>query len=390
MTQWNTQRYLKEGRAANVSAAILRNAVKTAAITHAANPRTPPVLSLAHLAALTDVPYEFLRSVVSRGGDEEATFYQVFSLKKRDVGHQRNRTRTICAPHPLLLRAQRWIHENILKLGRFHESSCAYRPGSKIIEAAQLHCDARWMVKLDITSFFESITEPKIYKVFRMFGYQPLIAFELARICTRTRRRSPRRKKPPKSFKIEAYDDKRLGHLPQGAPTSPLLANLVVFGLDVALSKLAEENGMIYTRYADDITLSTSTIAWSRTKAVELLCEGHDVLRAHGFYPNQAKANIVPPGGRKVMLGLAVNDAVPRLTRGFKNKLRAHIFYLRRFLNSGVSPHEKLGFDSILGLQRHVFGLAYFAKGIEREWGTERLDELNALSWPTDHGISFD
>jgi hypothetical protein len=289
----------------------------------------------------------------------------------------------------LLLKAQRWIHNNVLKLGTFHEASCAYEPGSKIAEAAKLHCDARWMVKLDIKNFFESITEQKVYKVFRSFGYQPLVAFELARICTRTRRGSVRRTNPS-SHSITEYDDTRLGHLPQGAPTSPLLANIVVYGLDVALSKLAAKYDMVYTRYADDITFSTSTVAWSKVNAIELLRQGHEVLRSHGFRPNHAKAHIVPPGSRKIMLGLAVGDSVPRLTRDFKNKLRAHIYYLRRFQGNGILPHQKLGFDSILGLQRHVFGLAYFAKGIEREWGESRLMELKALPWPTEHGISFD
>ena len=389
MNHWNSQRYLKEGRKAGKDAQILGRAVKTAANTHAVSPKSPPIFTLRHLSHLVDVPYDFLRAVASRGGLEQETYYRVFSLKKRNVGHQATRTRTISAPHPLLLKAQRWIHDNILKAGTFHEASCAYGPGSKIAKTAELHCDARWMVKLDIKNFFESITEQKVYKVFRSLGYQPLVAFELARICTRTRRGSLRRAHP-RTHRIANYYDKRLGHLPQGAPTSPLLANLVVFGLDVALSKLAMNFDMVYTRYADDITFSTSTADWSRANAVELLRQGHEILRSHGFRPNHAKAHIVPPGGRKIVLGLAVGDSTPLLTRDFKNKLRAHIYYLYRFQDNGILPHQKLGFDSILGLQRHVFGLAYFAKGIEREWAESRLLELKALPWPTEHGISFD
>lgn len=390
MNHWNSQRYQKEGRSANISQDILSRAVKTAAFTLKATPKAPPIFTLRHLAQLADVPYEFLRNVVSRGGEEELTFYRVFSLKKHDVGHKRNRTRTICAPDPLLLKTQRWVHENILTKGSFHEASSAYQPGSKIKEVAGLHCDASWMVKMDITNFFESISEPSVYKVFRLLGYQPLVSFELTRICTRTRRGSVRRKNP-NSHSIIQYNDKRLGHLPQGAPTSPLLANLVSMSLDAALAKLAIEYEMVYTRYADDITFSSSIRgSWSRGNAIKLLQEGNKILCSHGFRPNQSKAHIVPPGGRKVVLGLGVSESEPRLTRDFKNKLRAHIYYLRRFQHDGLLPYRKLGFESILGMQRHVFGLAFFAKGIELEWGEKRLIELKALPWPTDHGISFE
>jgi RNA-directed DNA polymerase len=389
MNHWNSQRYLQAGRKANKDEVILRRAVQTAKVTLSANTNSPPIFTLGHLAHQVGVPYEFLRAVVSRGGMEEDTFYRVFSLKKRNVGFANGRTRTICAPQPLLLKTQRWIHDKVLKNGKFHEASRAYIPGSKIVEAADLHCDAKWMVKLDITNFFESITEQKVYKVFRSFGYQPLVSFELARICTRPKNGNKLRLSAHPR-KIIAYDDKRLGRLPQGAPTSPLLANLVTFGLDVALAALAAKFDTVYTRYADDITFSSSTAAWSRPTAAQLLRQGHEILRSHGFVPNQAKAHIVSPGSRKIMLGVAVQDSIPRLTRDFKNKLRAHIYYLRKFGDDGTLPHVKLGFDSILGLQRHVFGLAYYAKGIEREWGELRLLELKALSWPTDHGILFD
>ncbi|KRB88444.1 hypothetical protein ASE07_17840 [Noviherbaspirillum sp. Root189] len=289
----------------------------------------------------------------------------------------------------MLIKAQRWIHENILQFGRFHEAACAYRPGSKIVDTASLHCEARWMVKMDVTNFFESILETKVYKVFRSFGYQPLVAFELTRICTRIRKESPRRIQPSKAG-ISSYANNYVGHLPQGAPTSPLLANLAVYDLDKELSLLARQNGMIYTRYADDITFSSVTSTWSRAKAVQLLCDGHAKLKSHGFWPNHAKAHIVSPGSRKIVLGLTVDGTAPRLTKQFKNTLRAHIHYLERFQLSNRPPHQVLGFDSILGLQRHVFGLAYYAMGIERGWGAARLAELKSISWPAEHGIAFD
>lgn len=389
MNHWNSQRYFKAGAVAKKNSGLLARAVATAEATRAANAAVPPILTLNHLAHYTGVPYKFLREVVSRGAPTKLSFYRTFSLKKSGVGHAPGRTRTICAPHPLLMKVQRWIHENILKFGRFHEASGAYQPGAKIFDTASIHCEASWMVKMDVTNFFESVLETRVYGVFRSFGYQPLVAFELTRLCTRVRTISPSKTNVAKG-PIWQYSHTHIGHLPQGAPTSPLLANLVVHDLDVDMVKLAQSHGMVYTRYADDITFSTPTTPWSRAKAVQLLQEGHDKLRAHGFSPNQSKAKIISPGTRKVVLGLGVDGPVPRLTRSFKNKLRAHIHYLKLFQSSSSPPHEMLGFDSILGFQRHVFGLAYYAMGIDKAWGSARLAELSAIPWPTEHGIAFD
>ena len=389
MNHWNSQRYLASGHSQKRNTNVLDNAVSTAVLIRKAAPGAAILFTLNHLARETGVPYNYLRDVAARGGHDSDTFYRVFSLKKDKAGFKGKRTRTICAPDPLLMKAQRWIHEHILTKGRPHAASSAYQPGSRIRDAAAQHRNARWLVKMDVMNFFESVLEPRVYGVFRSFGYQPLMAFELTRLCTRIRKGGPKRHKVNGTVRIDRYSSVSLGHLPQGAPTSPLLANLAMFDLDCELELLAKSHGMVYTRYADDIVFSSSKDDWSKSKAVALLKQGHDILKEHGFQPNLAKATIAGPGGRKVVLGLSVSGAEPRLTRDFKNKLRAHIHYLKKYQSQGIPPHEKLKFDSSLGLQRHVFGLAYYAMGIERVWGAARLAELKALPWPVEHGISF-
>src|SRR5205823_5981263 len=90
-----------------------------------------------------------------------------------------------------LMQVQRWIAQRILALGRPHTASFAYAKGNSIKDAAALHCGCRWLIKLDVRRFFESISEIAVYHVFCRLGYQPLVAFELARICTRIGRRTP-------------------------------------------------------------------------------------------------------------------------------------------------------------------------------------------------------
>ena len=215
-------------------------------------------------------------------------------------------------------------------------------------------------------------------------GYQPLVAFELTRLCTRLRKTGNLAKRATTPYlAVKSYQNAFLGHLPQGAPTSPILANLVSFSLDVTLTALAEKRGLRYTRYADDLAFSTASISFSRDTAEDVIVECYSELRAHGYWPNRAKTNVVPPGARKVVLGLLVDGATPRLSREFKDRLRMHIYYMQSANVGPVKHAAKRGFDSVVGLQHHVLGMAAFAIGIEADWGKARMRELKAIQWPT-------
>ena len=391
MKRWRSQLYLREGNRRGISPDILSAARATADALASISPNLPPLFTLKHLAVEVGVPYSFLRSVVTRAQHED--HYRVFKLKKTTVGHAAGRVRYICVPHPLLLRAQRWIHSNILSHVQCHNASVAYHPGSNIRDIARQHCGCRWMIKLDVTNFFESILEPDVYRAFRRIGYQPLIAFELARLCTRLRRSgNPNRYQnnlERKSFKIVPYTNHLLGHLPQGAPTSPLVSNIVALELDKALSAVAERAHLTYTRYADDMTFSTMSHKFTREQAVQVVDDVQQVLRQHGFWPNKAKTRIVSPRARKVVLGLLVDGSEPRLAKEFKERLRVHLHCLTHPEIGPVKHAMHRGFDSVLGLQHHVFGLAAFAAGIEPKWGKHCQKALRTVAWPTASSYSL-
>jgi len=286
------------------------------------------------------------------------------------------------------MRAQRWIAKRILAHGRPHWASYAYAPGCSIKEAASLHCGCAWLIKLDVHRFFESISEIAAYRVFLGLGYQPLVAFELARICTRQSKwRAAHRHeqwRADRSFHaaIPAYKQHLIGHLPQGAPTSPMLSTLAMVALDEQVAAIAKRFDLFYTRYADDLCLSTPNSGFGRADAAKVIKEVYRVMARFGLSPNRIKTKVSPPGSRKIVLGLLVDGSEPRLTREFRANIRRHIHYLRRDDVGPVGHAAKRGFASVLGLRNHIEGLISYARQIDPEYANRRAQELAPVSWP--------
>ncbi|WP_343213385.1 reverse transcriptase family protein [Archangium violaceum] len=382
MSPWPPHVYRRQGLAKGVSPALIDTALAQAHSLQ--NKNYPAILTLNHLAARTEVSFEYLRDVVSRRIDA----YRVFNLRKQSTGY-----REICIPAAPLLWVQQWIHSNILVRTKQHPASFAYAPGSSTRDCARIHCGARWMIKLDIQSFFESISEIQVYNVFHSIGYGPLVAFELSRLCTRRSSSGLERYKARNwrshghgryigkgRYSINTYRRVLMGHLPQGAPTSPILSNLAVVDLDEKLRRLAAREGMSYSRYSDDLVFSTARDDFSRKIAASIIGEVYRELSRRGFDPNRNKAVVSPPGARKIVLGLVVDGDSPRLPKEFKERLRQHLYYLNKY---GVANHaQKQGFKSLFSMKRHIEGLAFYALHIEKSFGEEVLNRLAAIDWP--------
>jgi RNA-directed DNA polymerase len=387
MPGWRPQLYESQGKAKGINAETLKAAKAAGDAIIAVNPSLPPIFTLRHLAYLTDSEYGLLRKIVTRHISDP---YRVFRMRKRPDTTGKRRFRIICAPDPTLLMVQRWLAKNVLAhaTSKIHPASTAYAPGSKIIEAARPHCGCRWLIKLDIKNFFESITEMGAYRAYRSLGYQRLIAFELARLSTRLGSHIARRVRgrwlryySSRHNVIDSYVHHRMGHLPQGAPTSPMLANMAMLRADKELALLAQKHGLIYPRYADD-TFSTSDKLFHRESAAEVIRGVYTIIGRFGLSPNATKTHVVPPRGRKVVLGLLVDQNIPRLTRTFKAALRMHLHYLEH-PDVGPAKHaQKRGFTAVAGLRNHLLGLAAFAAQIEPAYGAQVGRRLASVSWP--------
>lgn len=382
MKRWNPQLFRKQ--ALGVKPELLAHLVKIGRRITQAHRDVQPVFTLRHLAALSGVDYGFLRLTVARRTDA----YTEFQIRKRAAEHQMPKYRTICVPSPSLMKVQRWITQNILAHVPAHNCSAAFSKGDTLYKAVEPHCQAKWLVKTDVQGFFESISEADVYRLFDSLGFEPLVAFEMARLCTRDQHDAQQKKEQWEDYSlaspyvIEQYTHSVQGHLPQGAPTSPMLANLVCRGLDERLATIAEERDLNYTRYADDITLSSTDPNFGREMAKALIQLVYRELARQGLRPNTAKTAVVPPSARKIVLGLSVEEEAPRLARHFKDLLRQHIHYLMHPEVGPIKHATVRKFASVAGLRHHVAGLLTYAAQIEPDWAAKQRVRFLEVDWP--------
>jgi RNA-directed DNA polymerase len=292
------------------------------------------------------------------------------------------------------LQVQRWITQFILGEARPHSSSVAYSKGDTLFAAVYPHCGARWLIKLDVVNFFESISEIAVYRVFESLGYQPLVSLELARLCTRLGNATALKTRARwwartwEHTVIKAYQVWRndfgptIGHLPQGAPTSPMLANLASREFDSLVAAIADRHALIYTRYADDLTLSSRSLNFNRDVASKVIGEVYSAMALVGLSPNVTKTRLNPPGTRSIVLGLLVDGPKPRLPREFKNNMRQHIYYLNH-PDVGPLDHARArNFKSVTGMRNYLEGLVSFALQIEPDYGLKCKRAIRKVKWP--------
>jgi RNA-directed DNA polymerase len=378
---WDSQAFIFGARKELRSESTIQACLATAQAIKRRHPDLPVIFTINHLAHLTDVSADFLQEIAHRKIDP----YRVFRVKKRGASNMvpapPRRCRTICVPDPKLMRVQRWIAQNILSIPPIHPASFAFSKERDLVGAAQKHAGAKWLVKMDIRHFFESIFEDSAYRVFRSFGYGALLSFQLARICTRLPRHNIT---DMREFigrgRDKPYRQHPMGHLPQGAPTSPMMANRSVDRLDRTLQELARDMGWIYTRYADDLAFSRRDVS-SRGAALELVKKAEFIIEKAGLVAHRQKTTILPPGSRKILLGVLVDRDRPKLTKAFRNNIETHLYALTSEKIGPEQHRQTRKFDSMVGMRRHVCGLIAFAHQVDRTYASSLYAQFNSVDW---------
>jgi len=283
------------------------------------------------LAALLGIPLARLRWLTFHRGAVTLVHYHRYSIPKKTGG-----VRAISAPKPSLAKVQRWILQNLLDRLAAGPHAHGFVVGRSIVTNATPHVGKRVVVNLDLKDFFPTVTFPRVKGLFKKLGYSESVAACIALLCT----------EPPRVPVVLDGKTYRVAVgarvLPQGACTSPAITNLLCTRLDRRIAALAKKLGFTYTRYADDLTLSTQ--------------EGHigtvlktvrKILADEGFIENPKKTHIMRSGRRQEVTGVTVNDklTVPRVEA---RELRAILHNAAKHGLESQNRHKHPAFASYL------------------------------------------
>ncbi len=189
---------------------------------------------------------------------------------------------------------QYFLLDYILRGLPVHQAATAYGAGCSNRSNAAVHLGQRYVANIDVSDFFPSLTTTTAFAQLLAAGLKRNTAVLVARLCS--------------------YQ----GGLPQGAPTSAALSNIVLYGFDNVLDEFARSQGVRYTRYADDITFSGDTLEVIET-AIDIASKELGKL---GLKLNQSKTRVFGPSSRKVVTGVVVN-VWPQPSRLQRRRLRA-------------------------------------------------------------------
>ncbi|MGL4401832.1 MAG: reverse transcriptase family protein [Luteolibacter sp.] len=227
------------------------------------------------------------------------------------------RFRLIESPKVLLKFAQRQVLRKILHAIPPHDAARGFRPGCSVRNFVEPHTGREILVRFDLEDFFPSITAARVLQIFMTAGYPEAVARALTRLTTHA---APPSVLDQKSLTCPERQRLATPHLPQGAPTSPALANLSAFRLDCRLVGLAKAAGANYTRYADDLLFSGGTDFARQSRRFQVAIGA--TLIEEGFRPNHHKTRVLRQGQKQHAAGLVINEK-PNLDRRDFDRLKA-------------------------------------------------------------------
>ena len=269
--------------------------------------------------------------------------YQEFWMRKRSGGY-----RMISAPDKDLQAIQSTIYSRILSsVTIVHPAAVGFRCGRSVVDNAAPHLGKRYVLKMDIHDFFGSIRSPRVRQTFKKIGYTENVSKVLGALCCLHR------------------------HLPQGAPTSPALSNIVGYEMDRKLAALAAEYGLTYTRYADDLTFSGDVFPKE-----QIIPQVKRIIRDEKFEPNHKKTHFMNQSSRKIITGVSVASGVKlTIPKSKKREIRKNVYFI---LTKGLAEHQRrIGSHDPAYLKRLIGMLCYW-RAIEPD-NTYASDSIAAL-----------
>lgn len=245
---------------------------------------------------------KYLKILYSIANSKEKN-YKIIKIKKRN-----GKYRTIYEPDPILKSIQKRILSNILEERSVSKYSKAYYKGISLKDNAIPHVKKKIILKLDIENFFPNITFMNVYNACFPIEYFPKkVGMLLTYLCT-----------------INDY-------VPQGAPTSSYISNLVMRDFDNEIGSFCEERNIDYTRYSDDMTFSGDFDVY------EIIVKVRKMLGKLGLNINNDKIHVIKNSCEQNVTGLVVNEKV-QVSKKYRRKIRQEVYYIKKY---GILEHMK-------------------------------------------------
>jgi|TARA_B110000093_G_C12918187_1_gene387936 hypothetical protein len=237
--------------------------------------------------------------------------YTSFTIKKKSGGE-----RTIHAPVKGLKHILKPLNVVFNCVAEPHAKATGFVPGKSIVDNAKMHVGNQYVYNIDLKDFFHSFDRNRVkmglwYSFFELIKEMEPLAFLMASLCTHP-------------FEI---DGKVQTVLPQGAPTSPTITNILCLRLDRRLNGLAKRFKIKYSRYADDITFSSDTNVFRKDQFINEL---HRIIQEDDLVLNKKKTRLQQAGYRQEVTGLIVNTKVNVNSRYIK-QLRMWLYYWEKY-----------------------------------------------------------
>jgi RNA-directed DNA polymerase len=288
------------------------------------------------LAAVLDISSETFASLISEAG----TMYIEIPLKKKD-----GTPRAIHAPKEDLKKVQRAVLDKLLIQAPLPKCAYGFNAGKGIVENARLHSKNPYVLNVDIKDFFPSVHYTRVERLFLELGASEEIAKELTTLTT--------------------YEHA----LPQGAPSSPYIAALVLAELDRRITILCARNRLIYSRYFDDITISGS----SRVQRILPTVIG--IISACGFeaHTREDKLRLYEPGEIRLITGIEVQNGKLQVP-----SIKELTAYVDRLISQGMNALES---ENPLKEQLSLKGKIVFLNWVDPKLGVILKDEFKKIVW---------
>lgn len=291
-----------------------------------------------------------LRKVLFDLSKNSRKHYKLLMLRKKN-----GKIRYIHAPDNDLKYAQSRILKNILEYIEISPYATAYVTGKNLKDNAEPHTNHKYLLKMDITDFFGSITYLQVISsAFNSKRFPVQIGAILTSLC--------------------CLDDV----LPQGAPTSPALSNIVMKNFDDIIGAWCKKRNISYTRYCDDLTFSADIPLYNVYLKVK------DMLLKRGFDLNEDKTKFITNSSSQRVTGLTVNEKVS-IPRDYKKELRQEVYYAIKYgladsiIKGNKTEYIKRGVPNIHSYFSHLKGKMFYVLQIEpnNAWFSKATEQLS-------------